>query len=147
MGDGLATLPLFSDPFVLAVPSGDELARRNEAALADLEGRSLLLLEEGHCLREQTLPLCEASGGDELSGFRASSLATITQMVAGGLGITLLPELAIEREAAAVPGLRTIPFGAEGPSRSVGLAWRPNSPRAAEYRALGETIAGAYAAC
>ena len=140
----LATLPLFSDPFLLAVPESDELARCQEAKLTDLEGRNLLLLDEGHCLREQTLPLCEAAGG-EPGGFRASSLGTITQMVASGLGITLLPELAIEREAAAVPGLVTIPFGADGPSRSVGFAWRRNSTRAEEYRTLGETLATAYA--
>lgn len=142
---GLETLPLFSDPFVLAVPEGDELAARDEAHLSDLADRDVMLLDEGHCLREQTLPLCEAAGGGELGGFRASSLGTITQMVASGLGITLLPELAVEREAAAVPGLRTIPFGADGPSRSVGLAWRPNSPRGEEFRTLGATLAGAYA--
>lgn len=142
---GLATLPLFSDPFVLAVPETDDLAGADEARVSDLDGRNVLLLDEGHCLRAQTLPLCEAAGGAELGGFRASSLGTITQMVASGLGITLLPELAIEREAAAVPTLRVIPFGADGPSRSVGLAWRATSPRSEEYRALGETLATAYA--
>ncbi len=141
----LETMPLFSDPFVLAVSENDELAKKVEAKIADLEGRATLLLEEGHCLREQTLPLCEAAGGSEDGSFRASSLGTITQMVARGLGITLIPELAIEREAAAVPGLCTIPFGADGPSRSVGLAWRPNSPRVEEFKALGTTIAKAYA--
>lgn len=142
----VTTLPLFSDPFVLAVPEADELSQSEEACFTDLDGRNVLLLDEGHCLRDQTLPLCESSGADELSGFRASSLGTITQMVANGLGITLIPEMAIDREAAAVPGLRVIPFGADGLSRSVGLAWRPNSPRADEYRALGETLATAYAA-
>ena len=130
---------------MLAVPEDDELAGSREASLSDLEGRNILLLDEGHCLREQTLPLCESAGAGELSGFRASSLGTITQMVASGLGITLLPELAVEREAAAVPGLCAIPFGADGPSREVGLAWRPNSPRADEYRTLGEKLALAYA--
>ncbi len=142
---GVITQPLFSDPFMLAVPESDELASSREVSLSDLEGRNVLLLDEGHCLREQTLPLCESVGADELGGFRASSLGTITQMVATGLGITLLPELAVGREAAAVPGLRVIPFGADGPSRSVGLAWRANSPRADEYRTLGETLATAYA--
>ena len=142
---GLATLPLFSDPFLVAVSEQDDLARLDEVRLSDLDGRDMLLLEEGHCLREETLPLCEAAGGGDLSGFRASSLGTITQMVARGLGITLLPELAIEREAAAVRGLRTIPFGADGPSRSVGLAWRANSPRVEEYRMLGATLSAAYA--
>ena len=92
---GLTTEPLFSDPFVLTLGGADEGTPADEACLEDLEGRSVLLLEEGHCLREQTLPLCETAGADELGGFRASSLGTITQMVAGGLGITLLPELAV----------------------------------------------------
>ena len=144
LGD-VATQPLFSDPFLLAVPAGDELADADEVRLADLDGRGVILLQEGHCLRAQTLPLCEAAGSGELSGFRASSLGTVTQMVAGGLGVTLLPELALERESAAAPGLRTIPFGADGPGRSIGLAWRKSSPRAAEYRSLGETVAAAYA--
>ena len=91
------------------------------------------------------MALCDRAGAGELSGFRASSLGTIAQMVAGGLGVTLLPELAVEREAAAAPGLSVVSFGADGPSRSVGLAWRANSPRADEYRALGETLATAYA--
>lgn len=141
----VTTWPLFSDPFVLAVSDCDELAGRDVASLDALDGREMLLLDEGHCLREQTLPLCEAAGGDERRGFRASSLGTIAQMVAGGLGVTLLPELAVAREAAATPRLRTIPFGADGPSRSVGLAWREQSPRSEEFRQLGETIARAYA--
>jgi LysR family hydrogen peroxide-inducible transcriptional activator len=142
---GVTTQPLFSDPFVVAVPADNDLASSDEASLSDLEGSSVLLLDEGHCLRAQALSLCDSAGAGELSGFRASSLGTVTQMVAGGLGITLLPELAVEREAAAVPGLRVVPFGADGPSRSVGLAWRASSPRAEEYRALGETLATAYA--
>ncbi len=141
----VVTLPLFSDPFVLAVPEGDELDRPQDASLADLKGRDILLLEEGHCLRDQALALCDSADAREMGGFRGSSLGTITQMVAGGLGITLLPELAIEREAAAVPGLRTVPFGADGPSRAVGLAWRQSSPRGDEFRALGEAMASAYA--
>lgn len=141
----VTTQPLFSDPFVLAVPDGHELAGKDEASLTDLERRDILLLDEGHCLREQTLALCDSAGAEELGGFRASSLGTITQMVASGLGITLLPELAVEREAAAVPGLHVVPFGADGPSRAVGLAWRSSSPRAEEYRALGEALTTAYA--
>ena len=142
---GVATQPLFSDPFVLAVPECDELASSQEVSMSDLEGRDVLLLDEGHCFRDQTLPLCDSAGAEELGGFRASSLGTITQMVASGLGITLLPELAVERETAAVPGLRVISFGAEGPSRRIGFAWRANSPRADEYRTLGESLATAYA--
>ena len=141
----VVTQALFSDPFLLAVPEDDELAGREQARLSDMEGRDIMLLDEGHCLREQLLPLCAAAGAGELSEFRASSLGTIAQMVAGGLGITLLPELAVEREAAAAPRLRVIPFGADGPSRVVGLAWRSRSPRDYEYRALGDALATAYA--
>jgi len=142
---GVATQPLFSDPFVLAVPERDELATSHEVDLSDLEGRNVLLLDDGHCLRTQTLPLCDSAGAKEQGGFRGSSLGTITQMVSSGLGITLLPELAVEREAAAVSGLRVIPFGPDGPSRTVGLAWRASSPRADEFRTLGEAMVTAYA--
>ena len=144
--EGLTTLPLFSDPFVLAVAEGDDLAASAVVTLSSLESREVLLLDEGHCLRDQTLPLCESAGAEEASGFRGASLGTITQMVAAGLGVTLLPELAVEREASAVRGLRVIPFDAGGPSRAVGLAWRRSSPRGAEFTALGETMARAYAA-
>ncbi len=143
---GLETESLFSDPFVVAVRCDDELAGRDELTLADLRDRDVLLLEEGHCLRDQTLPLCERAGGGEPLGFRGSSLGTITQMVVGGLGLTLLPELAVERELAAAPGLATVTFGADGPGRTIGLAWRQSSPRADEFRALGATIARAWAA-
>ncbi|MEX1024634.1 MAG: LysR substrate-binding domain-containing protein [Planctomycetota bacterium] len=142
---GLETHALFADPFLLGVSVADELSERTEVRLEDLADRSVLLLEEGHCLRQQTLQLCEAFGGSEQAGFRASSLGTVTQMVAAGLGVTLIPELSRERECAAAPDLRTIPFDAEGPGRMIGLAWRKSSPRADEYRLLGETIAGAYA--
>ena len=137
---------MFSDPFVLAIPKRDAKCGSEEATLADLDGRDVLLLDEGHCLREQTLPLCDAGGAEERGGFRASSLATICQMVAADLGVTLLPELAVERELAAAPELCAVPFGADGPSRQVGLAWRSRSPRAEEFRALGQTLAAAYAA-
>ncbi|MCB9916664.1 MAG: LysR family transcriptional regulator [Planctomycetes bacterium] len=145
LGD-LESLPLFSDPFVLAVPAGDTLAGCEGVGLESLAGRDVLLLEEGHCLRDQIVPLCATSGADESSGFRGTSLGTISQMVASGLGVTLLPELALERELAGAHGLATAEFGPEGPSRSIGLAWRKSSPRAEEFRALGEAIARAYMA-
>ncbi|MCA9665088.1 MAG: hydrogen peroxide-inducible genes activator [Myxococcales bacterium] len=146
LGD-LESLPLFSDPFVLAVPAGDTLAGCEGVGLESLAGRDVLLLEEGHCLRDQIVPLCATSGADESSGFRGTSLGTISQMVASGLGVTLLPELALERELAGAHGLATAEFGPEGPSRSIGLAWRKSSPRAEEFRALGATLAAAYARC
>lgn len=145
LGDAV-THPLFSDPFLVAVREDDPLAGRAEVTIGDLAQREILLLQEGHCLRDQTLPLCERAGGEEVPGFRGSSLSTIVQMVAGGLGITLVPELAVEREIGSTPGLRTASFGAEGPCRTIGLAWRRTSAHGDEYRALGETLVRAYLA-
>lgn len=141
----VAKLPLFSDPFVVAVSGDHEWGQRESIDLADLKDREMLLLDEGHCLRDQILPLCNGEDGDEPVGFRATSLPTITQMVASGLGITLLPELAIEREASATQNLHLIHFGADGPCRSIGLAWRKSSTRTDEFTALGHAMAKAYA--
>ena len=137
---------LFSDPFLVAVREDDPLSGSEEVTIADLAEREILLLEEGHCLRDQTLPLCERAGGEEVPGFRGSSLSTIVQMVAVGMGITLVPELAVERELGSTPALRTASFGAEGPCRTIGLAWRPTSAHGDEYRALGEVLVRAYLA-
>ncbi len=142
----VATKELFSDPFFVAVPEGDPLAKLEQIELADIAEREVLLLEEGHCLRDQTVTLCEAAGSDEVPGFRGTSLGTVTQMVASGLGLTLLPELAVERESATTPGLATLPFGSQGPDRRIGLAWRSSSPRSKEFELLGETILAAYLA-
>lgn len=142
----VAKLALFSDPFVVAVACDHEWGALDSIDLNDLLERDMLLLDEGHCLRDQILPLCKAENKDERIGFRATSLATITQMVASGLGITLLPELAIEREASATQNLHLIHFGADGPCRSIGLAWRKSSTRADEFETLGRVMAQAYAA-
>ena len=142
----VAKLALFSDPFVVAVACDHEWGTLYSIDLENLLERDMLLLDEGHCLRDQILPLCKGENGDEPIGFRATSLATITQMVASGLGITLLPELAIEREASATQNLHLIHFGADGPCRSIGLAWRKSSTRADEFESLGQVMAQAYAA-
>jgi LysR family transcriptional regulator, hydrogen peroxide-inducible genes activator len=142
----VAKLALFSDPFVVAVACDHEWGTLDSIDLENLLERDMLLLDEGHCLRDQILPLCKGENGDEPIGFRATSLATITQMVASGLGITLLPELAIEREASATQNLHLIHFGADGPCRSIGLAWRKSSTRADEFESLGQVMAQAYAA-
>lgn len=143
LGD-LETLPLFSDPFFLAVRAGDPLEGREALGLDVLDEREVLLLEEGHCLRDQIIPLCKSSASIDAPSFMGTSLGTICQMVAGGLGVTLLPELALQRELASAPDLRALDFGADGPSRQIGLAWRKSSPRAAEFKALGEELARAY---
>ncbi len=144
LGD-VETQFLFSDPFFVAVPEGHSMAKLKEVQTKELLHDEVLLLEEGHCLGDQTLSLCQAPGQEQALGFRSSSLSTIVQMVAGGLGITLLPELALKRELAGAPGLRSIPLPPDGPSREIGLAWRKGSPRDEEFRMLGEAITQAYA--
>jgi LysR family hydrogen peroxide-inducible transcriptional activator len=137
---GLATQPLFEDPFVAALPAGHRLARRRALREAELAEESVLLLTDGHCLRDQVLRVCESSGAVEAGDFRASSLVTLVQMVAGGAGVTLVPRVAVP-VVANTPDLVLVPFRPPSPARTIGLAWRPASPRAGEYRALGELLA------
>ena len=133
------TMPLFDDAFHLAVPPSHRLARRKRVRERDLAGEDVLLLEDGHCFRDQALALCGKVGAHEATRMRATSLGTLAQMVAGGLGTTLLPGLALEVEGRA-EGLRVIPFADPPPHRSIGLAWRRASGRAGEYRELGNTL-------
>ena len=138
----IETLELFKDRFLLAVPKSQNLSGRVRATPDLVEGGKLLLLEEGHCLRDQALSYCSLKQVDSINTFGASSLSTIVEMVAGGLGITLLPEicLAVEERARDIKVLR---FVEPEPARTIGLAWRHSSPRAADYRALGKLAAEA----
>jgi LysR family hydrogen peroxide-inducible transcriptional activator len=137
--EGFATRALFEDPFVVAMRAGHRLAKRKRLREGDLEGEPMLLLTEGHCLREQALAACSARGLDELTDFRASSLATLIEMVSGGEGVTLLPELSVAVEAKR-SDLAIVPFEAPVPFRTIGLAWRSASGRAAEYALLAESL-------
>ncbi len=135
--DELETHALFPDPFVLAVPRGHRLAARKRVRESDLDGESVLLLEDGHCLRDQALAVCERAGASELGDFRATSLTTLLHMVAGGSGVTLLPSLALR--GGATRGLRdlvTLPFAGTAPRRTIGFAWRPSSARGDEFQTL-----------
>jgi LysR family hydrogen peroxide-inducible transcriptional activator len=140
---GAETEAIFSDPFLVAMSSAHRLAASDSIAFADLEGEAILLLEEGHCLRTQALPVCERAGTWEVDAYRASSLGTLVQMVAGGLGVTLIPEVAVPIESR-VDGLAIRPLD-DGPGRTIGLAWRAASARADEFRLLARSIASAYA--
>jgi len=133
------TRPLFADPFLLAVPRSHPLAAKKSVRETDLAGESLLLLDEGHCLRDQALSLCRRIGTAEVGDFRASSLSTLAQMVAGGIGATLLPAISMRalglgREVVAIP------FRRPAPARTIGLAWRRGSPRTAEFGMLAEAL-------
>jgi LysR family hydrogen peroxide-inducible transcriptional activator len=137
---GADVAPIARDAFLVALPPGHRLAGEAEIPAAALAAEHLLLLEDGHCLRDQALSVCGLLGGDrgaEEDGFAATSLHTLVQMVAGGLGVTLLPRLAVAAGIAGGTGLVLRPMAGAGGWRTLGLAWRPNTPRAADYRALG----------
>lgn len=119
--------PLFDEAFLLAVPSGHALADREVLHLDDIAAQELMLLEEGHCLRNQTLDLCRLVGAGEAAGFRATSLETLRQMVAANGGITLLPELAARPPAFDMANIRLLPFADPPPTRSIALLWRRTS--------------------
>jgi LysR family transcriptional regulator, hydrogen peroxide-inducible genes activator len=133
-------LPLFEDVFALALPATHPLEAQGGVSESELRGERLLLLEEGHCLRDQTLAVAQAGGASELDDFRASSLATVVQMVANGYGCTILPELAVPVEVGDRQGIRVVPFQRPPPVRTVGLAWRRTSPRRGEFLAFGQVI-------
>jgi len=119
--------PLFDEPFVLAVPAGNELATRHSLTLDDLADQSLLLLEDGHCLRDQALEVCRLAGAGERSGFRATSLETLRQMVAANVGVTLLPTLAVKPPVPPTERIRLIEFAGDAPSRSIAMLWRKST--------------------
>ena len=134
---------LGSDPFVLATPAGHPLgAKRSLAMLSELKGETVLLLDDGHCFREQALAVCSKAKASELE-FRATSLSTLAQMVAGGAGVTLLPALAATTEAKHAQ-LSLRPFREPAPKRTIALVWRPRSPLGPSLRRLAATARGAY---
>lgn len=118
---------LFDEPFVLAVPAGNTLADRKMIRLDDLADQNLLLLEDGHCLRDQALEVCQLAGAGEKSGFRATSLETLRQMVAADVGITLLPTLAVKPPVAQVEHIRLVEFRGRPPCRHIAMVWRKSS--------------------
>ncbi|MFZ5864092.1 MAG: LysR substrate-binding domain-containing protein [Nitrospirota bacterium] len=131
------------DPFVLATPPGHPLgAKRSPAAPSELRGASVLLLDDGHCFRDQALAVCSSAKARELE-FRATSLSTLAQMVAGGGGVTLLPELAVPTEAGRA-GLAVRPFAQPAPCRTIALAWRKTSPLGRALKEIAGTIREAY---
>jgi LysR family hydrogen peroxide-inducible transcriptional activator len=143
---GATERQLFSDPFVLACPKDHPLASKEVLSEPDLEGQTVLLLEDGHCLRSHALPICKASDMVEYADFRATSLGTLLQMVSSGIGITLIPEMAIGQEEQRNPDVVFRPFDEGGPSRRIGLAWRKSSARSGEFESLGEMIQKAFLA-
>jgi LysR family transcriptional regulator, hydrogen peroxide-inducible genes activator len=134
-----ASLALFDDPFLLAVPRGDPRPDGATVHADDVDLARLILLEEGHCLREQALAFCAGDRRDKSFGLGATSLATVLQMVANGYGITLLPQVAVETEARD-KRFKLLRFVRPMPKRVIGLAWRPSSPRKSDFAALGSVV-------
>jgi LysR family hydrogen peroxide-inducible transcriptional activator len=139
--DGLVERMLFDEPFVVAVPEQHELASRKSVKATDLNGETLLLLEDGHCLRDQALDVCARAQLHEKQDFRATSLETLRQMVASGGGITLLPLLASSGAYGNARGVVTVPFAKPLPVRHVGALWRKTSARSTAIEAVCGIIA------
>ena len=138
-GDSLDSLSLFSDRFFMATSDNDHDVLLSPMTETTVDTERLLLLEEGHCLREQALAVCKGANRRSLVNFGATSMSTLLQMVSHDMGMTLIPEMAIETESARTR-LRIVPFADPQPSRQIGLAWRKSSARRADMLALGQSI-------
>jgi LysR family hydrogen peroxide-inducible transcriptional activator len=138
--DGLDSYELYKEPFTVAVPTAHKLAQRSTIKVADLSHETLLLLEDGHCLRDQALDICSGTDVHEKQDFRATSLETLRQMVASGVGITLLPELAARGAYGNARGVAIRPFAKPVPTRTIGAVWRKSSARRTVILALCKQI-------
>ena len=136
--DNIAEAVLYDEPFYLAVSHQHAKANEKSVNVAELDEEQVLLLEDGHCLRDQALEVCKSHNAVENTNFRATSLETLRQMVAANVGITLMPELAVTVQSA---GVSYIPFaGANPPSRTIGIGWRTSSPRLALLGQMTRTL-------
>lgn len=136
-GDRFVAEPLFEDPFFLAMPLNAPAP--DSISVSELSAERLILLEEGHCLRDQALAVCGAVGEGAMAKFGATSLATVLQMVVNGYGSTLLPEMAVPVEVRPDTPIMLRHLEPE-PSRTIGLLWRASSPRPERYSLLGGII-------
>jgi len=118
---------LFEEAFVLALNRQHRLAGTRRIKLGDLAEESLLLLDDGHCLRDQALEVCQMAGAGERSGFRATSLETLRHMVSANVGMTLMPALSVQPPAPATPNIKLIPFTDPAPHRRIAMVWRRTS--------------------
>jgi LysR family hydrogen peroxide-inducible transcriptional activator len=138
--EGLESRALYDEAFTVALPNHHPLAAKSTIKLQDLKGQTLLLLEDGHCLRDQALEVCSRISIREAEDFRATSLETLRQMVVAGLGITLLPETAVESPFGSQRGLAIRPFAKPPPTRTVGAVWRKSSTRMEAIAAVCEVL-------
>jgi len=136
----LAEQPAFRDTFLLAAPRASPHAKRKPAIAELIGAEELLLLEDGHCLRDQALSVCQTVDPRRLRRLGATSLATIVQLVAAGQGVTLLPQMAVATGAFSDRRLKIVPFAEPSPFRTIGLAWRKRSPRERDFLALAAAV-------
>jgi LysR family hydrogen peroxide-inducible transcriptional activator len=138
--DNVEQVKLYTEPFYFAASRQHPKAGQKSVRLADLEDEHVLLLEDGHCLRDQALAICASAHAVENTNFRATSIETLRQMVAANVGITLMPELAIAQKTGPV---RYLPFeGPQPPHRDIGLCWRTSSTREELLKELATLLAG-----
>jgi LysR family transcriptional regulator, hydrogen peroxide-inducible genes activator len=140
--DGLETCELFKEEFTVALPNANPLAQKTSIRIPDLKGQTLLLLEDGHCLRDQALEVCSRVDIREAEDFRATSLETLRHMVVAGLGVTLMPELAVESPFGAQRGLTIRQFTKPAPTRTVGAVWRKSSTRTQAIGGVCDVVRG-----
>jgi LysR family hydrogen peroxide-inducible transcriptional activator len=140
----IEAMRLFEDPFLLAVPANDPRPETAPVSAHDVDQKRLILLEEGHCLRDQALAYCATASFERPLSLGATSLATIMQMVANGYGVTLAPQVAIDAEPRD-KRIKLLRFAEPAPSRTIGLAWRRTSPRKVDFVALGQIAVEAFA--
>ncbi len=138
--EGMEIEVLFKEPFVLAVPAAHPLAQHQRISLPDLEGAELLLLEEGHCLREHALEVCALADAHERVDFHATSMETLRQMVAADVGLTLMPLLAVKPPIAATRNVAIRRFDDPVPTRTIALIWRSSSALSSFLREFAESL-------
>ncbi len=136
----METISLLKDEFLLCLPPGHQLEKSKQVKQAQLKGESLLLLEEGHCLRDHALEACKLEKADTDLVYQGTSLHTLVQMVANGLGVTLLPAISIEADVLGDTDLQLKHFTNENVTREIGMAWRKSDPRREEYLLLADFI-------
>ncbi|MEZ5946790.1 MAG: LysR substrate-binding domain-containing protein [Hyphomonas sp.] len=143
---GIETLALYDDEFLFAAPPAHPLARKNGLAPEDLKDEDLLLLEDGHCLRDHALSICRMRTGEGKDQVAATSLGTLVNMVAGGLGVSLLPKLAVDHGLFVGSDVAVREFVRPVIGRQIGIAWRTGSPREADSRKIAEVVKAQLAA-
>ncbi len=137
--DGLLAQKLFDDRFFMAVARNNTTILASPLTEASIVPDRLLLLEEGHCLRDQALALCARTPRRSIVNVGATSMTTLLQMVANDMGMTLIPEMAIPAETART-ALTILPFAEPVPARAIGLAWRRSDKRTDDFSALAEAV-------